>query len=182
MATRRVVVVVVVGRGERRRVCFGPHTDKVILRPSVTSSGSTRRKSRMQAWLATSFPRVDTTVGSTSFHDCIWMARMARHTHSWTRTGLGPGANFLSSSRIWLRRAGRSASETWVPRSYVIWRGGQRLLSLVSAGGAPPIPCAMCVCMYLALEGGRGKELCFGLARVLEDGYRRGPRIVLRPG
>jgi hypothetical protein len=79
-------------------------------------------------------------MGSTSFHVCIWMARMARHTQSWTRTGLGPGANFLSSSRIWLRSAGRSASEIWVPRSYVIWQG-QRLTLLL--GGDPCIPCTL---------------------------------------
>ena len=74
----------------------------------------------MQAWLSTSFPRAETTVDSTSFHVCIWMARIARQTHSWTRTGLGPGAYFLSSSRISPRSAGRSASDIWVARSYVI--------------------------------------------------------------
>jgi hypothetical protein len=34
--------------------------------------------------------------------------------------------------------------------------------------------------MYLALEGGGGEQLRLGLGRVLEDGYRRGPGIVLR--
>jgi hypothetical protein len=60
----------------------GPHTDKVIFRPSVTSSGRIRKKSRRQAWLCTSLPIVETTVPKTFFHDRIWMAKMAKHTQS----------------------------------------------------------------------------------------------------
>ena len=48
------------------------------------------------------------------------MARMARHTQSWTRIGLGPGAKCFRSRRIWVRRAGSSFAGTWVERSYVI--------------------------------------------------------------
>jgi hypothetical protein len=101
------------------------------------------------------------------------MARIARHTQSWTRTGLGPGANFLSSNKSWLRSAGRSAAETWVPRSYVIWSSQHPSLLLAGA-------LACLYVMYLALQGRGGEQLRLCLGRVLEDGYRRGPSIVLR--
>lgn len=74
------------------RNAVGPHTVKVIFRPSVTSSGRTRRNSSMQAWLDGSLPSVDTTIGMTSFHSSIWIARIARQTHSCVRIGRGPGA------------------------------------------------------------------------------------------
>ncbi len=114
----------------------GPHTDRLILRPSVTSSGSTRRKSRMQAWLSTSLPREESTVGRTSFQSIICIARMARHTHSWTRTGFGPGANFFRRTRTWSRRAGRSLSGTWVARSYVIWQQTSDCVGISQRPGA----------------------------------------------
>jgi hypothetical protein len=46
----------------------------------------------MHAWLSTSFPSADTTVWRTFFQDLICIARMAKQTHNWTLTGLGPGA------------------------------------------------------------------------------------------
>jgi hypothetical protein len=46
----------------------------------------------MQAWLSTWLPSVETTNGKTSFHSFICIASIARHTHSWTLIGLGPGA------------------------------------------------------------------------------------------
>jgi hypothetical protein len=97
----------------------------------------------MQLWLATSLPREETTVWSTFFHDCICMARMAKHTHSWTRTGFGPAANFFRSTRICSRKAGSSLSEICVERSYVIFV----LLSAwipypcILMYAAPSIPC-----------------------------------------
>jgi hypothetical protein len=69
-----------------------PRTDKVIFRPSVTSSGRTRKKSRMQAWLSGLSLSDWTTEGSTSFQSFIWIAKIAKHTQSWTRMGLGPAA------------------------------------------------------------------------------------------
>lgn len=98
-----------------------PRTERLILRPSVTSSGRTLRKSKMAAWLCTSLPRVETTVGKTSFQVLICIASIAIQTQSCTRTGLGPAANFFRSSRSWSRRAGRSPSVTCVVRSYVIY-------------------------------------------------------------
>lgn len=97
-----------------------PRTERFILRPSVTSSGRTLRKSRMAAWLCTSLPRVETTVGKTSFQVLICIASIAKQTQSCTRTGLGPAANFFKSSKSWSRRVGKSPSGTCVARSYVI--------------------------------------------------------------
>ena len=74
----------------------------------------------MQAWLSTSLPREDTTEGRTSFHSFIWMASVAKHTQSCTRTGLGPLAYCFRSRSTWLRSAGRSLSGICVARSYVI--------------------------------------------------------------
>jgi hypothetical protein len=68
------------------------HTDKVILRPSVTSSGNTRRKSKMAAWLSGLLLRALTTDAKTSSQSFIWMARMAKQTQSCTRIGFGPAA------------------------------------------------------------------------------------------
>jgi len=133
----------------------------------------------MQAWLATSSPRAETTVGRTSFHDSIWMARMARQTQSWTRTGLGPAAYFLRSTSSWLRRTGRSLSDTCVSRSYVIL-AGQHRLSVVARGRREQEGTSGRHA-YLALEGGGGEEL--GLCRSalgLEQCYRDGPCVVLR--
>ncbi len=71
----------------------------------------------MQAWLSTSSPRAETTVERTSFQVVIWIASIAKHTHSWTLTGFGPPAKRLRRTSIWPRKAGRSASETCVDRS-----------------------------------------------------------------
>lgn len=75
----------------------------------------------MAAWLCTSLPRAETTVGKTSFQFLICIARMARQTQSCTRTGLGPAANFFKSSKSWSRRVGKSPSGTCVARSYVTY-------------------------------------------------------------
>ena len=79
-----------VGEGAREVVGCGPHTVRVILRPSVTSSGRTLRNSSITAWLDGSLPNVERIIGSTSFHSVIWTARMARQTHSCVRIGLEP--------------------------------------------------------------------------------------------
>lgn len=97
-----------------------PRTERFILRPSVTSSGRTLRKSRMAEWLCTSLPRAETTVGKTPFQVLICIASMAKQTQSCTRTGLGPAANFFKSNKSWSRRVGKSPSGTCVVRSYVI--------------------------------------------------------------
>ena len=46
----------------------------------------------MQAWLSASLPIVETTIGTTSFHSVICIAKIAKHTHSWIRIGRGPVA------------------------------------------------------------------------------------------
>jgi hypothetical protein len=101
-------------------VYFGPHTVKLILRPSVTSSGRTFRNSRMQAWLSASLPKPDTTVWTTSFHPVICIARMAKQTHSWVRMGRGPAAKTFRSPRTWSRSSGNAlVGICWM--SYVIF-------------------------------------------------------------
>lgn len=128
----------------------GPRTERFILRPSVTSSGRTLRKSRMAEWLCTSLPRAETTVGKTSFQVLICIANIAKQTQSCTRTGLGPAANFFKSSKSWSRRVGKSLSGTWVVRSYVIY-------SVIISCELPPNCPSSTRKAYLSLQCCRGK-------------------------
>lgn len=102
------------GRGS-----FG-RTVRAILRPCVTSSGRTRRKSKTQGSVAGSEPRALTTSLRTSFHSVICMARFARHTHSCRRMGLGPAWNIARFRMMDARSSGSCARGTWW-RSYTIW-------------------------------------------------------------
>lgn len=56
------------------------HTPRLILRPSVTSSGKIFKNSRTQS--PALLPKADPTVAKTSFQDSIWIAKLAKHTHS----------------------------------------------------------------------------------------------------
>jgi len=86
---------------------------RAIFRPCVTSSGSTRRKSKTQGSVEGSEPRVDNMRGSTSFHSVIWMAKFARQTHSCNLIGLGPAWNVTKFRIIESRRLGRVWRGSW---------------------------------------------------------------------
>lgn len=62
--------------------CAVEHTETLILRPSVTSSGRIRRKSSRQSPPSKLLPTVDPTVPTTSFHEVNWIARLAKQTES----------------------------------------------------------------------------------------------------
>lgn len=64
------------------------HTVRLIFRPSVTSSGRILRNSKTQS--PPSLPTAEPTVARTSFHAVIWIARLAKQTHSWVLIGFGP--------------------------------------------------------------------------------------------
>ncbi len=64
------------------------HTVRLILRPSVTSSGRILRNSKTQS--PASFPSAEPTVAKTFFHVAICIARLAKQIHSWVWIGLGP--------------------------------------------------------------------------------------------
>jgi hypothetical protein len=64
------------------------HTVRLILRPSVTSSGRILRNSKTQS--PASFPSAEPTVANTFFHVAICIARLAKLMHSWVCIGLGP--------------------------------------------------------------------------------------------
>lgn len=66
------------------------HTERLILRPSIASSGRTLRNSRTHSMPLGSLPSVETTDCRTSFHSNIWIAKFAKHTHSCVRMGFGP--------------------------------------------------------------------------------------------
>lgn len=95
-------------------------TVRAIFRPCVTSSGSTRRKSRTQGSVAGSDPSAATTSDRTSFHSVICMARFAKQTQSCNLIGFGPAWKVARFRIIEARSSGSCARGTWW-RSYTIW-------------------------------------------------------------
>ena len=95
-------------------------TVRAIFRPCVTSSGSTRRKSRTQGSVAGSEPSAATTSDRTSFHSVICMARFAKQTQSCNLIGFGPAWKVARFRIIEARSSGSCARGTWW-RSYTIW-------------------------------------------------------------
>ena len=94
-------------------------TERLNLRPSVTSSGRILRNSRMQEMLVGSEPNVDMTEGSTSCQSVMRIASWARQMFSCVRISLRPLLYCLSRFRTESLNAVTASLGSW-RRSYTI--------------------------------------------------------------
>lgn len=135
------------------RCCAVEHTERLILRPSVTSSGKIRRKSSRQSPPSLLLPTAEPTELSTSFHAVFSMANLARHTQSCVRIGRGPARYNCRRDRSESRKGVRASGGNWW-RSWVIWHSESALESSNRAK-EPDLPLQSHGCEQPCLHGRR---------------------------